>query len=465
MMNKSDSHDSGVEYNNHSERLIKGDPISQARRARRQNRTTSAATSADETRIEVPETHLQRPASRRRRKPSPNDSVAPSLNNSTTVTVENETKPRRKKKTFKIREGEGIEMTVKKRSDSQKKKRRTKSKESHSDTEARIDPNKDKILGIFIHRTDRLRTDLRLRHPFVRVHLIDLNTRSYVRKIDPTRSVLHYHNINDQTSDHIQSISTHPYDFNANRSTIPSWEDMLIIDEDYSYFTSVQQQNVIVFFEILEYLHNQQNLNDLSNTFPIAWAFLKIVGIRNTLNTERMVRLQLWQPFQQQHSSTSSTPDVVLWYNHSPREKYPSTLYVTIKPLNARGHYHPGIRSIVDGDIKGMRERYDQLAKEMENSNLLDPSNHPIDSQPTDRINQTMGPLQRVALLPPRWQKFPNSKCKIPTELLLSLNTSERGCSSIRFSHNGYFLACAEVNKLQQNNLISIFEIPHDQRV
>ncbi|CAF3431313.1 unnamed protein product [Rotaria sp. Silwood1] len=356
-------------------------------------------------------------------------------------------------------------MTVKKRSDSQKKKRRTKSKESHSDTEARIDPNKDKILGIFIHRTDRLRTDLRLRHPFVRVHLIDLNTRSYVRKIDPTRSVLHYHNINDQTSDHIQSISTHPYDFNANRSTIPSWEDMLIIDEDYSYFTSVQQQNVIVFFEILEYLHNQQNLNDLSNTFPIAWAFLKIVGIRNTLNTERMVRLQLWQPFQQQHSSTSSTPDVVLWYNHSHREKYPSTLYVTIKPLNARGHYHPGIRSIVDGDIKGMRERYDQLAKEMENSNLLDPSNHPIDSQPTDRINQTMGPLQRVALLPPRWQKFPNSKCKIPTELLLSLNTSERGCSSIRFSHNGYFLACAEVNKLQQNNLISIFEIPHDQRV
>jgi jouberin len=70
-----------------------------------------------------------------------------------------------------------------------------------------------------------------------------------------------------------------------------------------------------------------------------------------------------------------------------------------------------------------------------------------------------MGPLQRVAQLPPRWQKLPNAKCKVPTELLLSLNTSERGCSSIRFSHNGYFLACAEVNKLQENNLISIFEV------
>ena len=76
-----------------------------------------------------------------------------------------------------------------------------------------------------------------------------------------------------------------------------------------------------------------------------------------------------------------------------------------------------------------------------------------------DLNNETMGPLQRVAQLPPRWQKLPNSKCKIPTESLLSLNTSERGCSAIRFSHNGYFLACAEVNKLQENNLISVFEV------
>ena len=81
------------------------------------------------------------------------------------------------------------------------------------------------------------------------------------------------------------------------------------------------------------------------------------------------------------------------------------------------------------------------------------------ETQQMELNNQIIGPLQRVAQLPPRWQKLPNSKCKIPTESLLSLNTSERGCSAIRYSHNGYFLACAEVNKLQQNNLISIFEV------
>ena len=81
------------------------------------------------------------------------------------------------------------------------------------------------------------------------------------------------------------------------------------------------------------------------------------------------------------------------------------------------------------------------------------------DAQPGEGASHSMGPLQRVAQLPPRWQKLPNAKCKVPKELLLSLNTSERGCSATRFSHNGYFLACAEVNKLQENNLISVFEV------
>lgn len=81
------------------------------------------------------------------------------------------------------------------------------------------------------------------------------------------------------------------------------------------------------------------------------------------------------------------------------------------------------------------------------------------DGQQGESASHTMSPLRRVAQLPPRWQKLPNAKCKVPKELLLSLNTSERGCSVTRFSNNGYFLACAEVNKLQENNLISVFEV------
>lgn len=89
-------------------------------------------------------------------------------------------------------------MTVRKRSGSrqqQRRRQRTTSKEPHSEPETTIDHGRDKILGIVIHRTDRLRTDLRLRHPFVRVHLIDLNTRSYVRKTDPYVTFLYLKSI------------------------------------------------------------------------------------------------------------------------------------------------------------------------------------------------------------------------------------------------------------------------------
>lgn len=81
------------------------------------------------------------------------------------------------------------------------------------------------------------------------------------------------------------------------------------------------------------------------------------------------------------------------------------------------------------------------------------------DSQAVDQNNQLIGPLERVAQLPPRWNKFPNSKAKVPTEASLFIKSGERGCSSIRFSHNGYFLACAEVSKSQENHLIQIYEV------
>ena len=133
----------------------------------------------------MPEVHLQPPASRRQRRSSPNTSDLPPLKNTTTVTVENETKTKRRKKTLKPRESEEIEMPTRKDSSSRRRGRRTTSKEAHSASESAPAPEQEKILGIVVHRTDRLRTDIRLRHPFVRVHLIDLSTRSYVRKADP----------------------------------------------------------------------------------------------------------------------------------------------------------------------------------------------------------------------------------------------------------------------------------------
>lgn len=40
------------------------------------------------------------------------------------------------------------------------------------------------VLGVYIHRTDRLKTDLLVSHPMVKVHVVDEITGQYVKKED-----------------------------------------------------------------------------------------------------------------------------------------------------------------------------------------------------------------------------------------------------------------------------------------
>ena len=40
------------------------------------------------------------------------------------------------------------------------------------------------VLAVYIHRTDRLKTDLLISHPMVKVHVIDETTGQYVKKED-----------------------------------------------------------------------------------------------------------------------------------------------------------------------------------------------------------------------------------------------------------------------------------------
>lgn len=40
------------------------------------------------------------------------------------------------------------------------------------------------VLGVYIHRTDRLKTDLMISHPMVKIHVVDEATGQYVKKED-----------------------------------------------------------------------------------------------------------------------------------------------------------------------------------------------------------------------------------------------------------------------------------------
>lgn len=40
------------------------------------------------------------------------------------------------------------------------------------------------MLGVFVHRSDPLRTDLLISHPMVKIHVVDERTGQYVKKDD-----------------------------------------------------------------------------------------------------------------------------------------------------------------------------------------------------------------------------------------------------------------------------------------
>lgn len=40
------------------------------------------------------------------------------------------------------------------------------------------------VLGVFVHRTDRLKNDLLMSHPMVKIHVVDESTGYYMKKED-----------------------------------------------------------------------------------------------------------------------------------------------------------------------------------------------------------------------------------------------------------------------------------------
>lgn len=42
----------------------------------------------------------------------------------------------------------------------------------------------DLVMGVYIHRTDRLKADVMISHPMVKIHVVDEHTGQYVKKDD-----------------------------------------------------------------------------------------------------------------------------------------------------------------------------------------------------------------------------------------------------------------------------------------
>uniref|UniRef100_A0AC11DUS3 Abelson helper integration site 1 n=1 Tax=Ovis aries TaxID=9940 RepID=A0AC11DUS3_SHEEP len=301
----------------------------------------------------------------------------------------------------------------------------------------------DLVLGVYIHRTDRLKSDFMISHPMVKIHVVDENTGQYVKKDDSERPVSSYYE--KENVDYILPIMTQPYDFKQLKSRLPEWEEQIIFNENFPYLLRDfgESPKVILFFEILDFLsmeeikNNSEIRNQECGFRKIAWAFLKLLGANGNVNINSKLRLQLYYPPTKPRSQ-SNVVEVFEWWSKCPRNHYPSTLYVTVRGLKVPECVKPSYRS--------MMALQEEKGKPVHCERHHEPSSVDIDPGLEDSKEVV------------KWKRLPGQACRIPNKHLFSLNAGERGCFCLAFSHNGRILAAACASR--DGYPIILYEIP-----
>ena len=188
----------------------------------------------------------------------------------------------------------------------------------------------DKIMSIQIHESDPLPANVHVKHPIVRVSLLDLNTGQYILKSSPSRKVT---SVGEAPGvGIILPVLTQSFNLSAHGTKHPEWEDQILLNEDYLYLL---QPHVILTFEILDFITSKKMLGGPTDGwYKVAWGFLKLVGGDGRANTEKnRLRIQLYRYplFDLSLLSRDRNKPAVYYAFKGRRSKYPGTLWVTVK--------------------------------------------------------------------------------------------------------------------------------------
>ncbi|NXI04962.1 AHI1 protein, partial [Pachycephala philippinensis] len=314
-------------------------------------------------------------------------------------------------------------------------------KNSEISTQSKFGFGDDLVLGVYIHRSDRLKIDHLISHPVVKIHIVDQRSGLYVKK---DYSKKEYSSYEQEETEHILPIMTQPCDFRKSKSTIPEWEEQVIFNERFTYFIQNTEENpqVILFFEVLDSLRMNEvrASSDVQvqegHYRKICWAFLKLVGANGVLNVGGKLRLQLYYP-PSRTKSHSNAVEVYDWWAKCPRNRYPSTLYITVKGLKLPDHVGPSFHSMA------------AVQQEQTNTALSELQREGCEPSSEDKKE------------PFKWSRLPGQACRIPNKHLFSLRGGDMGCFCIRFSHDGRTLAAACAGR--NGYPIALYEIPSGQ--
>ncbi|KAI9203420.1 WD40-repeat-containing domain protein [Polychytrium aggregatum] len=226
------------------------------------------------------------------------------------------------------------------------------------------------VVLIKIHSIDALELSSFIVHPVVKISFIDATTGQYLSKGNKEKPATYFNE--GKAIDYILPLMTKPYKLQGRKVT-PLWEEEIVVDVEY---LSILKPSTMMLFEVLDFTTNSalaQKTHD--GWHRIAWAFLKLVGHAGNANTEQMARLQMYRypKIKNEPPEQDNIPNAY-YYWQMEKEKYPSTLYVTVK-----AHVPPRRRQVIrranlPTDIEIGKMTLEQMLDEYsEKKKIMDP--------------------------------------------------------------------------------------------
>ena len=144
-------------------------------------------------------------------------------------------------------------------------------------------------MKIKIAETGSLVLDSDMVHPFVKIHVIDMDTHKYLAKSKPLQPAIAnkesaafidcQKNYSRGMTDFIMPMSTQMYDLRIKGTNLAEWNEEFTINE-YAHY--LLRPNVLLLFEILDFnpsmiFEDKKKLN-ADYLYPVAWGYIRPLG-------------------------------------------------------------------------------------------------------------------------------------------------------------------------------------------
>ena len=217
-----------------------------------------------------------------------------------------------------------------------------------------------RVACVVVHGADRLRPQRDLLHPAVRVSFIDGDTGLPLRKQPPPGAPADAP-VPDMS---IQPGTTQAFDLCAHNTLQPAWQENVLFSDDLAHILA--HRAAVALFEILDYASITPTWTGFSGAGEVlvAWAFLRLHGLRGARNVHTRLRLQLYasepepeprargllgrllgrrgSAQQRAHHPNAYGLDVstvASWFLERDRARYDGSLYVTVKDVPGQPTY------------------------------------------------------------------------------------------------------------------------------